>query len=380
MNFPFEYKKGKKRHSFLLKRKKMSEVLLYDYREKGPVKRRIDGTPVGNNVFGTVFTDGLGPAFGGDMGFLTGVPSAPFVNQNPEPSISELFSSRIKMNHLRGEPQKYYRQGMPLFLFKPMNTLSEGTFDIFAIPNLNYYLEMAFLFKEERGLLSPRGQYGKSPRKKQLEFYDGYPTTVSEFGEMIYPYGIMTSSLEPTEIRKRWIASGLQGETTMVTNIWGEVEVGDIVGLKVVETENNLDSLINFNGQRLGEATQGKFLQVVPHIDRGLAKPVRCTNFKNPGPKDMDFYSKQYVRQKVYDTSGGFVDWEKPLRGKDSNLVADFYTQGIYYKLGRVLRVETSFPNQSDIDEAMRSFQGWNNLKDHYITIETHPHPQMWNF
>lgn len=357
----------------------MGEVLLYDYQEG--IKRGRDGLPLGNNGFGANFSEGLG-GFADGMDFLTGAPSNPLINQNPEPSISETFSVRIKMNNLRGEPQKYYRQGMPLFLFNPKNGLDEGTFDIFTIPNLNYYLEMAFLYKNERGQMTPRGHYGESPRQKQLQFFEGYPTTIEEFGRMILPFGIMASSLEPTEIRKRWIASTVTGEATLVTNIWGDLGVGDTVGLKVVEKKNDLDSLVNFSGQRLGEATQGSFLQVVPHVDRGLAKPVRCTNFKKPGPEDMDFYSKQHVQQRVYATkANGLVDWENgAFPDSTSNLVTDFYTQGIYYRLGRVIRLETSFPAQTDIDEAMRSFQGWNDLKDNYVTIEVYPHPQMWNF
>lgn len=359
----------------------MGEFLLYDYRE-GTKKARYDGDALGDNGFGTVFSNGLGPQFSGDTSFLTGMPSAPFVTQNPEPSISETFSSRIKMNNLRQEPQKYYRQGMPLFLFNPHNGLDEGSFDIFSIPNLNYYLEMAFLYKMERGQLTPRGEYGESPRQKQLELFEGYPTTIAEFERTIFPYGIMASSLEPTEIRKKWIASTLSGEATLVTNIWGDVGVGDYLYLKVVEKENDLDSLINFNGQRLGEATQGSFLQVVPHVDRGLRKPVRCIDFKNPGPEDADFYAKEHVRQRVYHTkANGLVDWEEGAKeGSESNLVTEFYTQGILYKIGRVLRLETSFPSQTGINEAMRSFQGWNDLKDHYITIEVFSHPTMWNF
>lgn len=343
------------------------------------MKRSADAIDAGP-VFGSPFGFGTSP-FQMGVGFPPQIPADMVTNENPDTTTSQKITHRLDINALRDGTQMHYEPGMPLLLYRAEQDINRNSYTVFTLQNINFYLEMAYLYMTERDKIPGRGHFAASPREGTLSWYSGYPTTVDEFCETVKPLGILESSDGAEGIRKRRVGTLVSGESNEVPNLWGNVTTGDMIGLKVAVVENTLEALYNPNGQGVAEPTPGKFLQVIPHVEKGLLKPIQCTNYKEPAPNDLDFYQSTAISQVKYNTdANGRVDWSA---GKASDeytpLEIDIYTQGAFIKIGRVKRVKGDIPGSGDINRAIRMYASWNELnRRSTLDIEVSPNQLLW--
>jgi hypothetical protein len=215
---------------------------------------------------------------------------------------------------------------------------------------------------------------------------DEWPVTIEQFTRTIYPLGVIRSFNDKKGVRKRRVAWQMEGRKTL-PNLLAPVPYGKTatypgtmmyagpdanVRLVVRSYDTAFRGRVGLSGKLEASATPGKFLQVKFGWEWGCRSPIHCTKLGEPQRGDLDFIDSMVIEQDIYgpDNYGpeGLINFRKePLKQK-SILQVDLYQGGMAYELGTVHRVDKN-PNTDDIELALRSFDGWERLKQ-YSTME----------
>ena len=233
-------------------------------------------------------------------------------------------------------------------------------------------MEMAQRAAEAAGQLPADRRIGRNPRKDLWDKYRSFPTSSKEWEDHTTFFGLFESTNAPVQQRKKDTAVCIQGEITNIPNIWGDVKEGDTLGFKVKRVVNRATDLVNAYGKKVASPTVGEILQIVPHVESEGKKPNYVTNHENPSEQDIDFFEPTVIRQHEYAFSpDGSVMWDVPPSQDYSAFLAPVYRQGTYMELGQVVRrTVPQNPSPIDIQCALRTFDGWNNLARNDLTLD----------
>ena len=279
------------------------------------------------------------------------------------------ITKRVDANPLPDDSQMRYSEGDLLFAFRARDTLETDRYTMYALPNLNYFLESAYAAKLRNGRMHNAASLDRptpaAAAKRKRLLHENIPTTVEEFGADLVRIGPIVSTADKPRVRQRRFGVAVAGRAK-VANIWGDVRVNDTVGLCVKEYANTESALVNWEGVRMGPATPGSFLQVRGYWEPDGRVPLHSTVYGRgaaPAEKDIDFVGTKVIAQHRYamvDAPGErLVDWSAGPAPPYRPLQDDrHYQQGIYIQLGRIIR-RTSTPSEDEIARALRTFDGW---------------------
>lgn len=309
-------------------------------------------------------------------------PGVLFRNMDPE-DTAQPWVFPLKIMALSDNYQSKYDDGDFLFLYNPFMDVNQGAYVAYAIHNLNYGLEICHRRRLERNeelvrdISADMSEHGK--RRTRKELYDNWPGTVKEFMKMFVPKGVVVSSLDKKNVRKRTLGIAEGGLVRRFPHIFVDERgrfpgVGDTVGLLVKPYHNDARGLIDLDGKATGSPTPGPFLQVKGYWEYDGRNPIHCTSSFKPSQGDVDFVDKITINQTIYEEDNdGMINFNKQIG--ESKLTVDLYQQGYYIRLGRIVR-KSKDPSPSDIEAALRSKNGWVTLQKYSeveIELEVNP-------
>lgn len=295
-------------------------------------------------------------------------------NNNPD-ETGQPGTATLPISALSDNAQKDYVKGDILFLFKPNRNLEQGgSYATYALWNMNYNLEMAYIKRKEG---PPKAQPKESLMKPSRidRLYD-WPITIQEFQESLHYFGIFNTSLDKANTRKRDVGTAHKGYVNNIPAIFPKddrdrsIGVGDTAWLHVGYYYPAHQGRMNTSGKLEASATVGPYLQVKGMWERDSHAPIGCSKFGKPLRTDADSIVDMAIDQVdlPVDPVTGLVDMRATPIPSSTPLIAPMYQQGYLIKLGRVVKV-TKQPSLADIEEALRSESGWKRLAT-YATVD----------
>lgn len=323
-------------------------------------------------TWGNTTTGGLQPVLSYPNSLFSAPSSNPLgapgrvINNNPE-FTGQPQTATIQLAALSDDAQKLYEKGDMIFLYRPNRGVDEKCYPGFALWNMNYNLEMASIYRRDIKNRPPIHNEALT-KVSHMDRLDDWPVTIEEFTTAFSFFGIFNTSLDKKNQRKRKAACVLKGAVT-IPNIFApdsdgrNIGVGDTCYLHVGMYTSAHQGRMNTKGGIEATATNGQFLQVKGMWEKHSHSVIGSSKFMHPREGDADFLADMDIDQYdlPIDVLTGLVNTRAQPQKREVPLVTKVYTQGLTYKLGRVVRT-TKDPTKTDVENAIRSNPGWASL------------------
>ena len=322
------------------------------------------------------YTEGA-PAPSSASEIVSKISNSGFTGDGPEPE-EPLVNETVHAMPLNNEDERNFSQNTPAFILQPWNNRLVGKMAehdsrsiLFDLVTLNHRLEQNHRYELKlRREASGLALFHRDPKDKSLlEAAPEYslPQEVDELAKHLTLFGVFTIKqgvAQKDEMHKvgQWATYhtvSVVGHMFNMTNIWGNLVRGDMIGyaIKKVPTATPQGFYSPNGDQPQGEksvATPGKFLQMVPMHNPTGRFPFHCSRRDGvPRETDIDFIdlekrivpltAKMHLNANDNHHKSGRINWAvevTPSADDDDDsewTLRDYYTQGFYYPLGRVL-------------------------------------------
>jgi len=277
--------------------------------------------------------------------------------------------SETRIAALTDDSQLTLCTGDYLFAFNPDAEVKEDVI-VMNLATLNYYLERTY---RDRVFEKPQ----ERTRKRQLGIDTfSFPLTIQEFTNQIVFLGIMIASDSHKQIRSPTISYAIKGYVKDLANIFGPVNYGDSLELRVRSYKNTYNQFIDFNGNAVAHPTVGTFLQVRPFINRETRHPIVHQTHSIYEETDLDFFEPTVMRQKVLKDppmTGIYFnklhDSDDGDTGRKFTVDTSLPTEGLSLMLGIVTKCKKQ-PHTQTCLTALRSPTITADLIKNFMTIE----------
>jgi len=281
---------------------------------------------------------------------------SPMSGYKPTNELSTRAGMQITCAALTDESQLTISYGDALFSYNPGKEAKDESI-VMNLPTLNYYLEEAFV---TRSAVNSNMKESESVKRKVrgLDMYS-FPCTLQEFEESITFLGIMIGSNSPKGVRAKEIVVGIDGLISDIPNWMGSVELGDSVDLYVKYYQNKSTTRIRYDGQTIGRAIPGQYLQVKPYINHETRFPIVKQNKYEYSEKDASYLEPTVVRMDVVGDNlkypgSGLRDLLGAPKVSNLPVLLELPKEALVYHLGTVTKYK-KIPTDYDVSLALRS-------------------------
>jgi hypothetical protein len=261
--------------------------------------------------------------------------------------------------------QPHVKEGDFMFGLKK-NISSDGRVTLYPIWAFNYHCEREY--RQRR--MHTVDPLKRKTRDEEASHFIRFPLSINDYHENWCEAGPVMTVMPASTGSINMYKIGFAG-TTLVPNLWQEVDKGTLVGGFLKETISPLPYFVDPHGAKLGDRTPGKFIQFIP-IKFVDGVPTFCTNVLAPQKEDLCYMETTEHEGDTFQYHGTPYD-EAP--GGPSGLVNHDAPSGsaiiTFEKLnhGKVVRFgivkQHTLPStDQQVDMALRTYKGWQDLMD----------------